>query len=42
LDTPWRTKVRGENDENVLKSERRVMELYRAWDPEAAMKGEEK
>lgn len=38
LNTPWRTKVMGENNENLLKSERRVMQLYRAWDPEAALK----
>lgn len=38
LNTPWRTKVMGGNNENILKSERRVMQLYRAWDPEAALK----
>ncbi|KDN52415.1 hypothetical protein K437DRAFT_220580 [Tilletiaria anomala UBC 951] len=38
LNTEWRRKVMGQDDKNVKARERRVMKLYRAWDPETALK----
>ncbi|PWN51816.1 hypothetical protein IE53DRAFT_373890 [Violaceomyces palustris] len=38
IDTPWRTKVLGPNGEKVLQRERKVQNLYRAWDPEVALR----
>jgi hypothetical protein len=38
LNTEWRTRVMGPGGKNVAARERRVMKLYRAWDPETALK----
>ncbi|SPO22277.1 uncharacterized protein UTRI_00955 [Ustilago trichophora] len=39
--TPWRTKVMGENNSNVIRRERKVCTLYRAWDPIAALNADQ-
>ncbi|KAK0533741.1 Coatomer subunit beta' [Tilletia horrida] len=37
LNTPWRTRVMREDNSGIAQQERRVMSLYRAWDPTAAL-----
>ncbi|KAK0550157.1 Coatomer subunit beta' [Tilletia horrida] len=38
LNTPWRTRVMREDGSGIAQQERKVMDLYRAWDPTAALK----
>ncbi|KAE8233304.1 hypothetical protein CF326_g1658 [Tilletia indica] len=37
LDTSWRTRVMREDGSGIAQQERRVMQLYRAWDPTMAL-----
>ncbi|CAD6889231.1 unnamed protein product [Tilletia controversa] len=37
LDTPWRTRIMREDGSGIVQQERRVMQLYRAWDPTVAL-----
>ncbi|SPO21473.1 uncharacterized protein UTRI_00955_B [Ustilago trichophora] len=40
--TAWRSQIVGENNCNVIRRERKTCSLYRAWDPIAALKAQEK
>lgn len=42
LDTPWRAKLVGEGNCNVVRRERKTCTVYRAWDPIAAIEAEQK